>query len=68
MHAGDVEVLQGAGRLDAIVGVGRNGFVAQQIVLEHGGEIAAVSEPGKGATFTVSLPVERPQEAAGDEG
>ena len=31
------------------------------------GEIAAASEPGRGATFTVSLPVERPDEAGGDD-
>jgi len=48
-------------------GTGLGLSIAQQIVLEHGGEIAAASEPGKGATFTVSLPVERPNEAAGDE-
>jgi signal transduction histidine kinase len=47
-------------------GTGLGLSIAQQIVLEHGGEIAAASEPGKGATFTVSLKVERP-EAAGDE-
>jgi len=48
-------------------GTGLGLSIAQQIVLEHGGEIAAASEPGRGATFTVSLPVERPELAAGDE-
>lgn len=48
-------------------GTGLGLSIAQQIVLEHGGEIVAASEPAKGATFTVSLPVERPEAAAGDE-
>jgi signal transduction histidine kinase len=39
--------------------------IAQQIVLEHGGELIATSEPGKGATFTLRLPL--PQAAAEQE-
>ena len=49
-------------------GTGLGLSIAQQIVLEHGGEISAASEAGRGATLTVSLPVERPESAtAGDE-
>jgi signal transduction histidine kinase len=48
-------------------GTGLGLSIAQQIVLEHGGEIAASSRPGEGAIFTVTLPVERPDGAAGDE-
>ena len=34
LHAGDVEVLEAARGLDAVVGVGRHGLVAEQIVFE----------------------------------
>jgi signal transduction histidine kinase len=38
-------------------GTGLGLSIAQQIVLEHGGEITVSSEPGKGAAFTVWLPL-----------
>ena len=34
--------------------------ISERIVLRHGGSIAVESEPGRGATFTVSLPVGGP--------
>ena len=35
--------------------------ICKSIVEAHGGSIACISEPGKGTTFTVRLPVEQPQ-------
>ncbi|MHC4546434.1 MAG: ATP-binding protein, partial [Planctomycetota bacterium] len=32
--------------------------IAKQIVCTHGGQIIAVSRPGRGTTFRVTLPVE----------
>ena len=43
-------------------GTGLGLSIVQQIVLQHGGDIAAASEPGQGACFTVTLPV-HPSEA-----
>jgi signal transduction histidine kinase len=38
-------------------GTGLGLSIVQQIVSEHGGDVTAWSEPGEGATFTVSLPL-----------
>lgn len=38
-------------------GTGLGLSIVQQIVLQHGGEVAATSEPGRGARFTVTLPI-----------
>ncbi len=43
-------------------GTGLGLSIVQQIVLQHGGDIATESEPGEGACFTVTLPVQ-PSEA-----
>ncbi len=32
--------------------------IAREIVLQHGGELLAASEPGKGSTFTMVLPLD----------
>jgi len=39
-------------------GTGLGLSIAQQIILQHGGDITAKSERGKGAAFTISLPLE----------
>ena len=44
-------------------GTGLGLSIVQQIVLQHGGEIVAASEPGRGACFTVTLPVQPVSEA-----
>jgi signal transduction histidine kinase len=38
-------------------GAGIGLYLAKLIVTEHGGEVAVKSDPGKGTTFTVYLPL-----------
>lgn len=45
-------------------GTGMGLSVVHGIVMAHGGDITAVSEPGKGAEFTVYLPASTPDKAA----
>jgi signal transduction histidine kinase len=48
-------------------GTGLGLSIVQQIVLQHGGDIAAGSERGQGARFTVTLPVQPVGEAGTPE-
>ena len=40
--------------------------VSQKIVREHGGKIVVTSESGTGSTFTIELPLKRPEAREGD--
>jgi PAS domain S-box-containing protein len=42
------------------VGTGLGLAFAQQVILEHGGEIRCDSAPGQGTTFTITLPASAP--------
>ncbi len=39
--------------------------ICRRIVQDHGGRICVASEPGKGSTFTIILPVRQPEEERG---
>jgi signal transduction histidine kinase len=49
-------------------GTGLGLSIVQQIVLQHGGDIVAASEPGQGACFTVTLPIQTVSEAQTEAG
>ena len=49
-------------------GTGLGLSIVQQIVLQHGGDIVATSEPGQGACFTVTMPVQPATEAHTEAG
>jgi signal transduction histidine kinase len=44
-------------------GIGLGLSIARKIILQHKGTIDVQSQPGQGATFTVTLPVESPEES-----
>lgn len=44
-------------------GLGVGLYIARQIVEAHGGSIRVASAPGAGSTFTVELPLRRPDPA-----
>ncbi len=51
----------GTGLVHDVKGSGLGLSIVQHIVLAHGGEILVDSEPGRGSTFSIRLPLEAPE-------
>ncbi len=67
VEAGDLARLlaRNQGARGGIAHSGRRGLgltIAQEIVLQHGGELTAESAVGTGSTFTVTIPLARPSD------
>jgi two-component system cell cycle sensor histidine kinase/response regulator CckA len=49
-------------------GLGLGLSICERIIKNHGGQISVESEPGKGTTFTLSLPLDHKPAQSGDSG
>ncbi|NHA02638.1 HAMP domain-containing histidine kinase [Mucilaginibacter sp. HC2] len=52
--------------VDRFQGLGLGLFISAEIIRRHGGLIRAASEPGKGSTFTFTLPLHPPGEGVAE--
>jgi two-component system, NtrC family, sensor kinase len=49
-------------------GLGLGLSICERMIKNHGGQISVESEPGKGTTFTLSLPLDHKPAQSGDSG